>query len=47
MLMFSDKYGLSEHEHCDNAATNSNSEKARSRMEENSAGKREYGGKAR
>jgi len=26
------KYGLSEHKHCDNAATNANSENARSRM---------------
>jgi hypothetical protein len=25
-------YGLSEHKHCDNTATNSNSEEARSRM---------------
>jgi hypothetical protein len=42
-----DKYGLSEHKHCDNAATNANSENARSRMEASSVGKCEYGGKGR
>jgi hypothetical protein len=35
-----DKYGLSEHKHCDIAATNANSENARSRMEASSVGKR-------
>jgi hypothetical protein len=37
-VKFIDKQGLSEHKHCDNAATNANSENARSRMEESSAG---------
>jgi hypothetical protein len=32
---------------CDNAATNTNNENVRSRMERRSAGKREYGGKGR
>jgi hypothetical protein len=30
--MFIDKYGLSEHKHCDNAATNANSENANTRQ---------------
>jgi hypothetical protein len=47
MVKFIDKYGLSEHKHCDNAATNANSENARSRIEARSAGKRAYGGKGR
>ena len=38
---------LSEPKHCDNVATNSNSENARSRMVANSAGKRGYGDKGR
>jgi len=38
---------LSEHKHCDNAATNSNSENARSRMVASFAGKRGYGNKGR
>jgi hypothetical protein len=42
-----DKYGLSEHKQCDNAATNANSENGRSRMEASSVGKRGYGGKGR
>jgi hypothetical protein len=45
--MFIDKSRLSEHKYCDNAATNANSENARSRMVASSAGKREYGGKGR
>jgi hypothetical protein len=45
MVKLIDKYGLSEHKHCDNAAINTNSENARSRMEASSAGKREYGAK--
>jgi hypothetical protein len=40
-----DKLGLSEHKHCDNAATNANSENGRNRMVASSVGKREYGGK--
>jgi hypothetical protein len=47
MVKFIDKYGLSEHEHCDNAATNVNSKNARSRMEASSVGKHEYRGKGR
>jgi hypothetical protein len=39
--------GLSEHKHCDNAATNVNSENGRSRMEASSAEKLEYGVKGR
>jgi len=35
----------SEHKHCDNAATNSNSENARSRIGGKFAGKRGYGDK--
>jgi hypothetical protein len=31
--------------YCENAATNANSNYARSRMEESSAGKHDYGGK--
>jgi hypothetical protein len=46
-VKFIDKYGLSEHKHCDNAATNANSENTRSRMEASSAGKSEYEGKGR
>jgi hypothetical protein len=42
-----DKYGHSEHKHCDNAATNANSENARRRMVANSERRREYGGKGR
>jgi len=38
---------LSEHKHCDNTATNSNSENARSRMFGKLAGKRGYGDKGR
>jgi hypothetical protein len=33
--------------HCDNAATNANSENARSRMEASSTGNHKYGGKLR
>jgi hypothetical protein len=40
--MYHQKQGLSEHKHCDNAATNANSENTRSRMEACSAGKRGY-----
>jgi hypothetical protein len=39
------KLALSEHRQCDNAATNANSESARSSMEASSAGRREYGAK--
>jgi hypothetical protein len=42
-----EKQGLSEHKHGNNAATNVNSENARSRMEPSSVGKCEYGGKGR
>jgi hypothetical protein len=42
-----DKSRLSEHNRSDNAATNANSENARSRMVASSAGKRGYGGKER
>jgi hypothetical protein len=38
---------LYEQKHCDNAATNANSESARRRMEEGSEGKHEYGDKGR
>jgi hypothetical protein len=38
---------LSEHKHCDNAATNGKRENARSRMEASSVGKREYRDKGR
>jgi hypothetical protein len=38
---------LSEHTHCDNAATNSKRENARSRMFGKFTGKREYGDKGR
>jgi hypothetical protein len=34
--------GLSEHKHCDNAATNANSKNIRSRMEASSVGKHGY-----
>jgi hypothetical protein len=34
-----------EHKHCDNAATNANSENTRGRREASSAGKHEYGAK--
>jgi hypothetical protein len=44
-VTFIDKQVLSEHKHCDNAATNANSENVRSRMEATSAGKRGYGDK--
>jgi hypothetical protein len=47
VLLFQYKYGLSEHKHCDNAVTNTNSKNARSRIEASSAGKREYGSKRR
>jgi hypothetical protein len=39
--------GLSEHKHGDDVANNANSENTRSRMLASSAGKREYGDKAR
>jgi hypothetical protein len=42
MVKFIDKEGLSENKHCDNVATNTNSENARSRMETGSVGKLEY-----
>jgi hypothetical protein len=38
---------LSEHKHCDNAATNQNSENVRSKIGASSAEKGEYGGKGR
>jgi hypothetical protein len=38
---------LSEHKHCDNAATNANSEHGRSRMKASSAEMREYRGNGR
>jgi hypothetical protein len=41
------KWWLSEHKHCDNVATNANTENAKIRMEASSAGKHEYGGKGR
>jgi hypothetical protein len=47
MAKFIDKYGLSEHKHCDNTATDANSENAISRMEASSVGKRVQGGKGR
>jgi hypothetical protein len=47
MVKFIDKEVFSEHKHCDNAATIANSENARSKMGASSAGKHEYGGKAR
>jgi hypothetical protein len=39
--------GFLNTKHCDNMATNVNSENGRSRIEESSAGKHEYGGKSR
>jgi hypothetical protein len=42
--LFNSRCSMNEHKHCDNAATNANSENARSRMEATSARKREYGG---
>jgi hypothetical protein len=38
-VRFIDKRGLSKHKHCDNVATNANSENGRSRIEASFAGK--------
>jgi hypothetical protein len=46
-VKFIDKYGLSEHRHCNNVASNANSENVRSRKEASSVGKHVYGGKGR